>query len=385
MKISLQKFLMAIVFLLGTMLFGQIPVWAGSNTMENVYLDQAENVSGDFIRAGSSVKVDGEVSGDNIAAGNVMTFAGRTGGDVLSVGNTVRVKAPTGGNVRVLGGTVILESSVEKNVTIFGASVIMEEGADIKGNLYVFGGDIQINGRVDGNAYVYGGNLVFAGEVKGDAVFETDQIDLREAGKIDGKLSYKTKPGQDLANAHIAAGGAVRTGDILDSTPKREGYNWAGAIWKFLSLLLLAFILFKLFRRQMSQMFGPIQSAEIWGKVATGFLSLIVNPIVIVVSLITLIGVPFGIFLTIVYMILILLAKEVVAPILVGKLLNGKVKVYATEEKNWWMDFVVGFVVLELISLVPFLGWIILSLVFLFSFGRVTVYGWSVIRRNQKA
>lgn len=374
----------AVSLLVGCLFLAQGVALANSSMEENIYLKQSESVRGDFIRAGSNVDVSGEVSGDNIAVGNTMTFSGRTGGDVLSAGNTIKVTGNTAGNVRAAGSTVILESVVEKNVTVFAGSVLVEKESEIKGNLYVFGGEAKINGKVDGNAYVYTGNLVFAGDVRGDAVFEADKIDLREEGHIGGKLSYKTKAGQEVQNSQIATGGAVRTGNTEDSTSRKEGYNWGGTIWKFFSLLLIVFILFKLFRRQMLQMFGPVQPAEIWGKVATGLLSLIVNPVVIVISLITLIGIPFGILLTIMYIVIIILAK-VIAPILVGKMINSRAKVYNPQEQSWWLDFILGFVAMELIGVIPYIGWALLALVFLFAFGRVTTYIWGVIRRNQTA
>lgn len=354
----------------------------------NISIPSGEKIEGDFIQASETVDVAGDVSGDVILAGGNVSFSGNAGGDIIILGGNIRVKGDTAGDVRIIGGNVTLDGAVGKNVTLIGGSVILEEGSSVKGNLYVAGENVELRGKVEGDATTYASKVLFSGEVDKNADFRAGDIALRSDASIAGDLTYAMKSDFTLENKQIVHGQTFQT-DLQqyfgENGKKERGEISLGFIlWQFLSLLLVAWIFFKLFRKQAEQLVSPIEKKEVWNKIASGLLSLLLNPVVILISFITIIGIPVAMLILFVY-ILLLIAASAISPVLAGKMLNGKLKLYAQEDKRLWVDFVLGYLLMQIVGLIPILGGFALFFLFLFSFGRITRLVYGGIKKNQRA
>jgi hypothetical protein len=354
----------------------------------DISVPSGEKIEGDFIQAGETVDVASDVSGDVILAGGNVSFSGNAGGDIIILGGNIRVKGDTVGDVRIIGGNVTLDGVVGKNVTLIGGSVILEEGSEVKGNLYVAGENVELRGKVEGNATTYASKVLFSGEVEKNADFRASDIALRSDASIAGDLTYAMKSDFTLENKQIVQGQTFQTelqqyfGE--DGKKEKAGVSFGFILWQFLSLLLVAWIFFKLFRKQAEQLIAPIERKEVWSKIASGLLSLLLNPVIIFISFITIIGIPVAMLILFVY-ILLLVAASTLSPVLVGKMLNGKFKLYVAEDRRLWIDFALGYLVMQIVNLIPFLGGFALFFLFLFSFGRVTRFVYGEIKRNKQA
>ncbi|MDD3190637.1 MAG: hypothetical protein PHI66_03025 [Candidatus Pacebacteria bacterium] len=351
---------------------------------QTISLPASETVPTDLILAGETVDVGSDVLGDVILAGGNISFSGDAEGDILLLGGNARVSGNSVGDIRVVGGNVTIDGIVEKNVTILGGSVIVEEGSIIKGNLYVAAGNVELRGTVEGNAKAYGSQIVFAGAVSGDADFRADKIIARGDAVIEGGLVYAAST-DILLDENIVRGGVSRVpfeNYINGYQKKAEDAKFGVELWQLLSLFIVGFIFFKLFRRQSEKLIGKIERKEIWNKIAYGFIVLVFNPIVIFVSFLTLVGIPLALMILFSYIIL-LIAAAVLSPVIVGRLLNGKFNFYKDSDKNLWIDFIAGYLLMQIIGVVPFFGDLALFLLFLFSYGRVTNYVYGEIRNNK--
>jgi len=351
---------------------------------QTISLPASETVPTDLILAGETVDVGSDVLGDVILAGGNISFSGNAAGDILLLGGNARVNGDSAGDVRVVGGNVTIDGIVEKNVTVLGGSVIIEEGSVVKGNLYVAGGNVELRGTVEGNTKTYGSQIVFAGTVDGDADFRADKIIARGDAVIEGGLTYAAST-DILLDENIVRGAVSRVpfeNYMNDYQKTAEDAKFGVEIWQLLSLFVVGFIFFKLFRKQSEKLIAKIERKEIWNKVAYGFIVLVFNPIVIFVSFLTLVGIPLALMVLFSYIIL-LIAAAVLSPVIMGRLLNGRFNFYKEEDKNLWIDFVVGYLLMQLVGVVPFFGGLALFFLFLFSYGRVTSYVYGEIRNNR--
>lgn len=362
---------------------------AAENTNTNVSIPSGQTVPTDLINAGQNVDVGGNVQGDAILAGANVSFSGNTTGDILLAGGNVRVKGDSAGNVRVVGGNITLDGVVNKNVTIVGGSVIIDEDSVVKGNLYVAGGSVELRGQVQGNAAVYGSQVIFSGKVQGNADFEASEVIIRQDAAIAGNLTYASST--DLAISEGVVRGTVTKVPMKNyasnyaQTKQAESTSNLGVIvWQFLSLLVVMLVLSRFFAKQIKALTLPIAREEVWARIASGFIWLVLNPIIIFITFLTVIGLPLALMLLFVYVVLLIIALAI-TPALLGRLANTKLKLYAetADGQTLWKDFILGYVLMQLIGLVPVLGALFLLLLFLFSFGRVSKFVSTTLRENR--
>jgi small-conductance mechanosensitive channel len=153
-------------------------------------------------------------------------------------------------------------------------------------------------------------------------------------------------------------------------------------IWQFLALLVIVLILTRFFARQTKELTAPVSSKEVWGRIATGFLWLVLNPVLIGVAIVTIIGLPLALVMLFFYLVLIIIAYAI-TPILLGALINRKVRLYDGKDEDIWKDFILGYIVIQIIALVPILGGLFIFFLFLFAFGRVAKYVFEIFKRNR--
>jgi hypothetical protein len=382
MKNKILKVVLALVFV-AAISFGL----SSAADEKNVSVPGGSVINGDYINAGQTVDVGSDATGDVILAGANVSYSGNAGGDILLAGGDVRVKGNSGGNVRIAGGNITIDGTVEKNVTIMGGSVLIEETSVIKGNLYVAGGNVEIRGTVNGNASVYSSQTQFSGKVLGNADFRSNEVIIRPDANIGGNLTYASNT--DIGSTDNIVKGTITkvqmqnyaNNNKISNSTKNE-INIGVIVWQLLSLLVVGYVLFKLFRKQSQQLVGPVTKEEIWNRIAYGLLALILNLLVIFVIFITIVGLPLALMILFVYIILFI-AAAVLSPVIVGRLVNSKLKLYAYDEKHLAVDFIIGYVVMEIIKLIPILGPLALAFLFLFSYGRITNFIMNMIKQNK--
>lgn len=364
-----------------------VAVFAGVAVMAddgNISLPRGQEISTDYINAGDTVDVASDVRGDVIVAGSDVIFSGNADGDVLMGAANARINGNSGGDVRAAAGSVSVGGTVAKNVTVAGGNIVIEEGSAISGNLHAAGGRVEIRGNVQGNVTVYASEIVFSGRIGGNADFNANNITVRQDASIAGNLTY-------ASNAELVPAKGVVAGTVTRVPMETPTDNYAATakaatagvvIWQFLALLVIVLLLERFFARQVRELAAPITSSEIWGRIATGFLWLVLNPILIAVAIISIIGLPLALVILFFYIVLIIIAYAI-TPILLGALANRKLKLYAGGDKDIWKDFILGYVLMQIIALVPILGGLFIFFLFLFAFGRVGKYVFEMFKRNR--
>ncbi|MDD3006585.1 MAG: hypothetical protein PHX30_03320 [Candidatus Pacebacteria bacterium] len=378
MKNKILKKLFAFVFVF--CLLSGAAVYA-ENT--NVSMPIGQEIGTDYIAAGDTVDISSNVRGDVILAGSNVDFSGNADGDILIAASDARVNGNSLGDVRIVGGSIILEGSVAKNVTIIGSNVIINESSVIEGNLYVAGGKVDLRGEVKGIAKIYCSDLIFSGKVGGDADFRSNTTSVLQDSVIDGNFTYATGSSDFVVGEGVVKGSVTQEPmkNLTDNYTKGSTTGAGVVIWQFLSLLMVVLVLTSLFAKQVKALTVPITKKEVWQRIATGFIWLVVNPIVILVAILTVVGAPLALMILFVYIVLIICAMAI-SPMLLGNMVNERLRLYVKADKNLWKDFISGYVAMQIIGLVPVLGSLALLLLFLFSFGRVAKYVAAAVKEN---
>lgn len=238
--------------------------------------------------------------------------------------------------------------------------VLVDRGQTTK-DLYVADGDVTVRGKVDGDIVVGDGDVTIRGDVTGNVITFGGRATLGRRAHIEGDLRYgKDKP--------VVSPGARVDGDVKKLKPDDVGggvLSFAVAVWVAVtvSMLLLGLILLLLFPRA-GEAAARVGRARKGRALLVGLLTLIVIPVIGVLALITVIGIPLG--ATLLLLMLPLWAISYVT----GSLVVGRM---VKKTGGAIVAFIIGLAIVRVLALVPFLGGLVGFLTALLGLGALVV------------
>jgi cytoskeletal protein CcmA (bactofilin family) len=228
-------------------------------------------------------------------------------------------------------------------------------------DLYVVDGDVTVRGKVDGDIVVADGDVTIRGDVTGTVVTFGGRATLGRRAHVEGDVRY----GNDKP---IVSPGARVDGDVKKFKPEDVGggvLSFAVAVWVAVtvSMLLLGLILLLLFPRA-GEAVARVGRARKGRSLLVGLLTLIVIPVVGVLALITVIGIPLG--ATLLLLMLPLWAiSYVTGSLIVGRMIK--------KTGGAILAFIIGLAVVRVLALVPFVGGLVGFLTALLGLGALVV------------
>ena len=243
-----------------------------------------------------------------------------------------------------------------------GASVA--EGETVDG-VYVVDGPVTIDGTVDGDVVVVNGDTEISGEVTGDVTVFAKRAVIESGARIGGDVRYGDEEPEIASGAQI--GGEVSEEDWSDFPT--VGWLGALALWLAITLSSLALGLLLLLIAPRAADAAHRQTRENpWGSAAAGLAIFVCLPILAVLALVTLVGLPLGIGV-----LLALLPLGAIAYVttlwVVGRLL-------AKPPRGRVVSFLVGWAIFRALALVPVLGIIVWLAAVVFGLGVLALALW---------
>ncbi len=266
--------------------------------------------------------------------------------DVFASGGTIDINAPIASLIAA-GGTINLNAPVHGDVIVAGGTV--NANSNIEGKLVAAGGTVVVRGNIGTNAVVTGGTV----QVQPGATIERDALIsggvVTNAGTVKGNLTVRAQTFTNTGTAgHL---------DVQLSEPQREFsriFAIFGALF-VIGLFILGLILLRMLPRPFLVVEGEVRTSPILKTIA-GFVAIIVSFIILVLISITVVLLPVAMIFWMIYFIALILSTLFVA-LALGRLIAKWTKWNAGKE---WHMFLVGFVILNLLFLIPVLGTIIL-------------------------
>ena len=348
---------------------------ASLSASEQYSLPEQKTVVGNLYVAAGTTTIGGRVSGDVFTAGGTITVSGSIGGDLVAGGGTVQVLGPVNGDVRIIGGTTTINSRVGGDLVVVGGTTHILPGASISGDVLVAGGQVIIDGAVYGNVKYAGGALHINGSVRGSVSAKmNDRLEIGSTASINGKLTYSAPREAVIAQgAHIA--GAVRFDPVAGGradrgVPQRAIWAIIGLVtgMKLLAVLGLTLIITWRWRRQATEVLAVVRT-HFWQSLGHGIAYMILVPIAAILLLMSFVGILPGVLVILSFITALILTKALTG-IFVGALLmmmfNKKDTLHIT-----WGSAIGGVFLLEIITLIPVVGWLVGTAVWLGVFGAV--------------
>jgi hypothetical protein len=250
-------------------------------------------VDGDAFLAGGDVATASEVRGSLFAAGGQVSVGGNVARDLYAGGGDVRVDAIVAGNARMAGG----------NVTVGPATVV-------SGATHIAAGDIRFEGDARGDLDVSGGTVSIDGRVQGDADVDAGELEIGPQTNIAGKLIVHS-PSKPVVpeGARIGGGLEFHLTHVDHDAPSHEVHEFApglGSVF-WLAGVFAAGALFTFAFPGYSTRAADWIGREPLRSLGLGFVVLCCLPILFVLLLVTIIGIPLAFIVAGLYVLLLFL------------------------------------------------------------------------------
>lgn len=322
--------------------------------------------------AGATVAVTAPTGGDLSVAGGSVVVTGPVTRDALLAGGSISLEAPVSGNARLLGGTISITDAVSGDLVAIGASVSDEVGG--ARDVLIAAVHAALMGGAKGPVSIYANDVSLAGNFAGDVtIIASGRILLAENTVIHGVLSYESPEEAGIpASATITDGVQYRGPSYLPSSGQAHALVLASfgvfLFVRFLASIILAGLMSGLFPELSDKVSRRALKRTVRSMLLTlllGFAILIATPVLLLLLALTFVGLGIVFLVGAAYVLLCILAF-VFGGILVGALLRRYV---AKRDTVRWHDGALGMFVLLLVSLVPVLGVLVLSVVTAFAAG----------------
>lgn len=304
---------------------------------EEIYLGQNSTISGNVFVISKTLSLDCKIKGDLYA--NVTDFEMKYYGSISR-------------DLHLNSTTANINGCIERNSFISSEDIFLDDK-------FINEKDFNVE-----NA----NNLSFSGEVKGNANINCKEITF-DTNKtnciIRGNLNYSSK--QQLNS---------KDGIILKEihyNEYKEAKNMFSIILDYIIYLIatLAFIfviylLISKFASKFIKSFADLTYLSLLKTLVIGLIFLILIPIISILLLISKIGSILGFILALVYIILLLVAKPIFI-IGIATFIKNKV----SDKLNIYLYILGIIVILSLINLIPYLGFILSTIINLTGFGMI--------------
>jgi len=345
----------------------------------NIILPKGEVVNKDYFATGDTVTISGTVNGDAYVAAGTVNIEGNINGDLIAAGGMINLKGNVKNDARVAGGEVIVSSQIDGNLTALGGSVNITSGANIGGGLVSGSGNLSVFAPVGKGATLGSGNVTLGSSIGGDVTAGVGQLTLTPNAKISGDLTYWSN-----SDAQIQPGAQI-LGQATHNIPQRMAKEQPKKIFasvsitfriiSFISALIIGFLLIK-FLPTFTKNTREIIDKRFLTSLGIGFLSIILVPIIFIISILLVVTIPLGLILLAAFLIELYLAKIFVA-LWVGK----KILERLDRKTGDFLTFLLGMFVIYIITLIPFIGWLVRLLVVLTGIGAILLLKFNLYKQ----
>lgn len=320
-----------------------------------------ENIDGCLAALGETVNVSGNVKGISFVLGDSVNLSGTT--DYLFLlGNTINLDASITNDSFILGATVNITS---KNMlgrdSVILASTLNLSG-EAKRDITITAETVKIHdATILGNIHIDADNIVISGDTK-----------------ILGTLTYYDDSNIDMANTAVVSNVSILKAPVVEEPTKESIFiskvkKEIFAIATIAVVLLVLSLITSMFNKLDSTLIKDLNIVDILKTMLFGFFILCLSPIVIVILLVTIIGIPAAIILLILYIIGIWLSNAFTGYVLVKHLFKNK-KIHTV------IAIILGLVLVTLLCNIPVISGVVKFLACIFGMGVYTY----IFKKNKK-
>ena len=245
-------------------------------------------------------RIEGTVDGDLVIAAGNLDIDGVVTGDVLVVSSgSVVIRGHVGGAVRGVARTVIVEETGVIGDDLAVAAVTTRVHGSVGRDAIIFGGRFELTGSIgrDIHGRFVRGDL--NGVIARNVDIATSSLDVGPNADVGGSLLYRSNRSANRDPAAVIGGQF----DRLSPRPSFFVDVWwtMANIMGLLAFLFTGIVVLWLMRDTSTRAVNAIAKRP-WRTLALGLGALILIPVVIATFVVTIVGVPLAVFLSLLYL-----------------------------------------------------------------------------------
>jgi hypothetical protein len=240
------------------------------------------------------------------------------------------------------------------------------------GDLVVFHGSATVDGTVEGSLTAFDAPVTISGRVNGDVVAFNGRVQLQSGANVTGDVVSQSAP---VVASGATIGGATKR---LETNTNWEGFGWAGKLawWLAVSIstLVVGLLLVWLIGRGAATVLEAGRT-RIGPSIGLGLGLFFGLPILAIIALVTVVGIPLGLGLLAALLLIYALGYSAAAWILGRSLVR--------EPTTWVVAFLVGWAILRVVALVPILGGLVWFAAVVIGLGALALAIWRARSASQ--
>lgn len=372
----MKTFIIKFYLLLALFLPFSSPAQAAEDKDQKIiHIPSSEIVTTNIYALADEITIDGIINGDLIALSKKITINGQIDGDLIAISPEIIINGPIGGNVRVIGDNLSVNSLVSRNITATALKIALTEKSQTSWDVYLAGKEILVNGKIDGSLKALAEQINLSGEINGDV-----DVKIPTKKEINGLRLDTTLIGGNLIYespkiAEISDYSSIKGEVYSNLKPVKEGLrlneaSWIKIIYKIVTAFIFGLLIIILGRKHLVGIFDKITSNP--KKIfIPGILLFFGAPLLSIILLITVIGIPLSLIVIISWTISIYLAK-VLMMIFFGRLI---IKFFLKEKPfNLIWALVLGVAIFYLLFSFPIIVGLISLIASLAGLGAMYLY-----------
>lgn len=356
-------------------------------------------LGGDVYRGDDDATLTDDVSRDVFIAGFSVDLDANVAQDAHAAGFGVDIKGDVGRNLYAAGSNIEVDGRVGEDLTASGFTVSLNKDASVLGNARIAAANIIIDAPIAGSLVATGGTVKINGLIKGDVRISAADIKFGKQAAISGTLDYSSTdeiiiPSNVISSDRVSftrlkSGDSFR--DFRDTVDDSVPDLWPGRMLGRLTgvVLLLTFLLivasvFLAFAPETIERLRQRATDHAWRSIFYGFLGMSTLFGAILVSAITIVGIP--------------LVPIVILALITVWALGYLLGVYVIAARIWrsleipsnavFSNLLVlasGLIAMVVVNFIPFFGWLINLGVLFFGVGAMTYLVMErLVRRHER-
>ncbi|MEM7290302.1 MAG: zf-HC2 domain-containing protein [Pseudomonadota bacterium] len=318
---------------------------------DRITITANEVIDDTVIVAAEQILIEGDITGDLIAVGEKVSIRSKIGGNVIAFAEELDIESAIKGTVITAGERITIEDTgIDGNLFIAGENIRNDSAILVGGNILLAAKNAELAAQIGRELWAAASSLTFTGTTAKDLQYYGGELEIGGTAQVGGDLHATVA---DEASFHIndyASVGGERSVELIPEEDSEHSSSdfYFGRLMKLLAAFLFGLIMYWLFPSL--RFASALDGRELLASSAFGAIALITTPLLAILVMFTLIGLPVGIAVLLLWII-----AMYAAPVAAGALLGDAI-LSSTDQDKPILALLLGLVIFFVLASIPVVG-----------------------------
>ena len=328
---------------------------ADFRTDTSITIGEGEVIDDDLYLIGTTIVVNGTVNGDLFAVGTTIEINGTVNGNVSLAGTDVIINGTVSHGARIAANSVTIAGTVAEDALLLSNTADLITGGEIGRDLILTVATMTLDGSVERRVAGVADKVTHNGNIGAEFDMSVSNLVITDGARIGGDLTYRSENEAEIASG-AEIGGETMHEMVAEATDTDIGFSFDSIVVGVAGLIMTAVYgtaLLLIFPRLSVTASNQLLENPLM-SIGMGIVFLIVVPIVSILVMITVVGIPLGLITLLLYGIALFSAQ-----VFVGMTIGRLILSFFADGNRRLIQFIgllIGLLILFGISFIPYVG-----------------------------